>query len=66
LVGIGIVYLEMKSQTLDRCSAVKWLTVVQQPIMKFNKDMVYEYILIISEHQLTNLVSPVLFNVCTE
>jgi len=66
LVGIGIVYLAIKSQTLNRCRAVKWLTVVQQPIVKFNKYTVYEYILIISEHQSTNLVSPVLFNLCTE
>jgi len=66
LVGIGIFYLPIKSQTLNRCRAVKWLMVVQQPIVKFNKYTAYEYILIISEHQSTKLVSPVLFNLCTE
>ena len=66
LVGIGIFYLAIKSQTLNRCRAVKWLTVVQQPILKFNKYTVYEYVLIISEHQSTNFMSPVVFNLCME
>ena len=66
LVDICIFYLTIKSQTLNRCRAVKWLTVVQQPILKFNKYTVYEYVLIISEHQSTNFMSPVVFNLCTE
>jgi len=66
LVGIGIFYLAIKSQTLDRCRAVKWLMVVRQPILKCNKYAVKEYILIISEHQSTDYVSLVLFNLCME
>jgi len=66
LVGIGIFYLAIKSQMLNRCRAVKWLMVVQQPIRKLNIYNVYQCILIISEHQSTNFVSPVLFNLCTE
>ena len=66
LVGIHIFYLAIKSQILNRCRAVKLLTVVQHPILKFNKYTMYEYILIISEHQSTNFMSPVVFNLCTE
>ena len=66
LVGISIFYLAIKSQTLNRCRAVKWLTVVQQPILKLNKYTVYDYILIISEHQSTNFIYEVVFNLCTE
>jgi len=66
LVGIGIFYLAIKSQTLNRSRVVKWLTVIQQPILEFKKYTVKEYILIVSEHQSTNFVSPVLFNLCTE
>ena len=66
LVGIHIFYLAIKSQTLNRCRAVKWLTVVQEPIRKFKKYIVYEYILIIFEHQSTNFMSTVVFNLCTE
>jgi hypothetical protein len=62
LVGIHIFCLAIKAQTLNRCRAVQWLRVVQQPIVKFNKDTVYEHILIISKHQFTNFMSPVLFN----
>jgi len=62
LVGIGIFYLAIKSQTLNRSRVVKWLTLVQQPILEFNKYTVNEYILIISEHEYTNFGSPVLFN----
>jgi len=62
LVGIGIFYLAIKSQMLNRCRAVKWSMVVQQPIVKFNKYPVYEYILIIYEHQFTNHVSQVRSN----
>jgi len=40
--------------------------VLQQPIGKFDKYTVYEYILIMSEHQSTNLVSPVVFNLRME
>jgi hypothetical protein len=66
LVGICIFYLAIKSQTLHRSRAVKWLLVVQQPILKINKYTVYEYILIISEHQSTNFMSLVVFNLCAE
>jgi len=66
LVGIRIFYLAIKSQALNRCRAVKWLTVVQQPILKFNKYTVYEYILIISEHKSTNFMSPVVFTLFME
>jgi len=44
LVGIGIFSLAIKSQTLNRCRAVTWFTVVQQLILKWNKYTVYEYI----------------------
>jgi hypothetical protein len=66
LVGIGLFYLAIKCQMPNRCRAVKWLTVVQQKNVKCNKYTVDEYILIISEHQFTNLLSPVLFNLCME
>jgi hypothetical protein len=62
VVGICIFYLPNKSQTLNRGRAVKWLTLVQQPIVMFKKFTLHQYILIISEHQSTILVSPVLFN----
>jgi hypothetical protein len=62
MVGIGIFYLAIKSQTLNRCWAVTLLTVVLQRIVKCNTYTAYKYIQIISEHQCTNLVSPVLFN----
>jgi len=66
LVGIGIFYLAFKSQMLKRSRVVKWLTVVQQPILEFIKYTVNEYILIISEHESMNFVSPVLFNFSAE
>jgi len=66
LVGIGIIYLAIKSQTLNRSRVVKWLTVIQQPILEFIEYTVKEYILIVSEHESTNFVSPVLFNFCAE
>jgi hypothetical protein len=66
LDGIGILYHAIKSQMLNRCSAVKWLVVVQQPIVMFDKYTAYEYNLIISKHQSTNVVSRVLLTfVCT-
>jgi len=37
LVGIGIFYLAIKFQTLNRSRVVKWLTVIQQSILEFNK-----------------------------
>jgi hypothetical protein len=49
-VGIAIFYLAIKSQTLNRSRVVKWLMVVQQPMLEFNKYTVNEYVLIISEH----------------
>jgi len=66
LVGIRIFYVAIKFQMLNRWRAVKWLTVVQQPILKFNKYTVSEYILIISKHHSTNFLSPVIFNLYTE
>ena len=66
LAGIDIFHLGIKSQMLNRYRAVKWLIVLQQLILKFNKYTAYENILIISEHQSTDLVSPVLNNLCIE
>jgi hypothetical protein len=37
LVGIGIFHLAIKSQTLNRSKVVKWLMVIQQPILELNK-----------------------------
>jgi len=51
LVGIGRFCLAIKSQTLNRSRVVKWLTVIQQPILELNKYTVKEYILIVSEHE---------------
>ena len=36
LVGIGILYLTIESATLNQSRVVKWLTVIQQPILKFD------------------------------
>ena len=66
LVGFGIFYLAIKSQTLNRCRAVKWLTVVRQPNLKLKKHTLYEYILIISEQQSTDFMAPVVPNLFTE
>jgi len=66
LVSISMFYLAIKFQMLNICRAVKLLTVVQQPILKFNKYTVYVYILIISERQSTYFIPPVIFNLCTE
>jgi len=65
-VGIGIFYLPIKSQTLNICRAVKLLSAVEQPILKCNKYTGIEYIQIISKHQSTNFVSPVLVFLCTK
>ena len=54
------------SQMLNRSRVVKWLTVVQHPILEFDKYTGNEYILIISEHKSTNFGSPVLFNLSAE
>jgi hypothetical protein len=54
LVGIGIFYLAIKSLMLKRYRAVKWLTVVRQPILKVNPYTVKEYILSVSEHESTH------------
>jgi hypothetical protein len=66
LVGIGIFYLAIKSQTLNRCRAVKLLTVVRQPSLKYNNYTAKEYILIVSEHESSIFRSPVLFTLCKE
>jgi hypothetical protein len=62
LVGIGIFYLEIKSQTINRSRVVKCLTVAQQPILEFNKCTVNEYILIISRHESSNFGSHIIFH----
>jgi len=66
LVGIGLFYLAIKSQTLNRCRAAKWLMVVPQPNLRINDYTVYEYIRIISKHHSINFMYAVVFNVCTE
>lgn len=66
LVGIGLFNRTIKSQTLNRCRVVKWLMVVEQPIVQCEKYTISEYILIISEHQSTNLASPSYFNMYME
>jgi neutral trehalase len=66
LVGIAIFYLAIKSQMLNSSRVVKWLTVVQQHILEFNKYTVNKYILIISEHKSRNCGSPVLLNLSGE
>jgi hypothetical protein len=66
LVGIGILYLPIMSQTLNRCGAVKWLTVVQLLIVKLYKYTVYVSSRIISKHHSANLVFPVFFNLYME
>jgi hypothetical protein len=63
LVIIGIFYHAIKFQTLIRSRVVKWLRVVQQPILEVNENTVNDYILIILKHDSTNFVSPVLINV---
>jgi hypothetical protein len=64
LVGIGIFYLAIKSQMLNRSRVVKWLMVIQQPLLELNKYTVNEYILIVSEHLSTYFVSSGLFTLC--
>jgi hypothetical protein len=66
LVGIGTFYHAIKSQTLKRSRVVKWLMVVQLPILEFNKYTFNESILILSKHKFTNFGSPVLFNLSAE
>ena len=60
LVGIGIFYLTIKFQMLNRSWVVKWLMVILQPIQEFDKYGFKEYILIISEHECTYFVYPFL------
>jgi hypothetical protein len=62
LVGVGIIYLSIKSQTINRIWIVKWMTVIQQPIQKFDIRTLKEYILIISEHEPTDFRPLVHFN----
>jgi hypothetical protein len=62
LVSIGIFYIAIKSQTLDRSRVMKWLMVVQSPILEFNRYTVNEYNPVISKHESTNFGSPVLIN----
>jgi hypothetical protein len=60
LVGIGILYLAIKSQEINRSGTKKSLMVVYQLIMKFENDTGNEYILSISEHKSTNFPSTAL------
>lgn len=66
LVGIGIFYVAIMSQTFNRTRSVKWLTVEQHLIDKLNQYTVNEYIPIIFEHLYTNFMSPAIFNCYTE
>jgi hypothetical protein len=66
LIGIGIFYGAIKSETLNRCGAVEWLTVIQLPILEFNEFTITEYIMIISEHESTKFMSSGLINFCPE
>jgi hypothetical protein len=66
LVGIGIFYLVIKSQKLNRSRVVQWWAIIQQPILELNKYTVKEHILIISDHESTYFMSPVLFNLLGE
>jgi len=66
LVCIGILYVAIKSQMLNRSRVVKWLTVIHKPILKFNQYTVNEYIRITSEHESTNFVSAVVINLRAE
>jgi hypothetical protein len=63
LVGIGIFYFAIKSQTLNRSRVVIWLSVIQEPMLECNEDTVDEYILIISEQKSMNFKSPVLYSI---
>jgi hypothetical protein len=66
LDGFGIFYRAIKSQILNRSRVVKWLTVIQQHILELNQYTVKEYILIVSEHESCDFVSPGLFNLLVE
>jgi len=66
IVGIGIFYLAINSQMLNRYRAVKQMIVIQQPNLMFNKYAVSTYILLTSKHKATNSVCPILFNLYTE
>jgi hypothetical protein len=61
---ILLMYLAIKSQMLNKSGVVKRLMVIQQLILEFDKYPVWEYILIISEYESSNLVYPVLFSLC--
>jgi len=53
-------------QMYNGSSTVTLLIVLaKQCILKLDKYTIYEYILIQSKHQSTNIVSPVVFNLCT-
>jgi hypothetical protein len=66
LLGVGIFYIAIRFQMLNRYWAVKWLTVVQEPFLKCIEYTVHEYILIISEHGSSSFMSPVAFNLYHE
>jgi hypothetical protein len=66
MVDIGKFYHAIMSQMINRCRVVKWLTILQQLILKLDYYTASEYILIISNHQPTSFLSPVLFDLCME
>jgi len=66
LVGIGIFYLPIKFQMLNRRRVVIWLTVIQQSILELNIYTGHEYIVMIFKHESTNFVTPVLFKMHTK
>jgi hypothetical protein len=66
LFGIGKFYLVIKSETLNRSRVVKWLTVIQQPILELNNYTVKDYILIESENKSSNFVCPVFLDLRAE
>jgi len=55
-------YIAIKTQTLKESSAVTWLIVGQQLILKFKNSDIKEYILTRSKHLSTHFMSPILYN----
>jgi len=66
LVGIRMCYSAIKSKTLNRYTVLKWLMVVQHPILECNYYTIYEYILIISDHMYFNIMSADFFNLSAD
>jgi hypothetical protein len=57
LIVIGILYLAIKSQTVNRSRVVKWWMVIQHLSVECKKYTEYEYVMNISEHESTNVVA---------